>query len=180
MFQMNLSHVISSIVDSQIDRETTEFTPDGHNGLIRPCISISAAISLSKFGGVGVTRSNIIHFMFCGNTNVFTAVNSGNNKWINAFDVPLDRWINTCNHDACWIESGIQQPLNDLYFTMAKDIIAELTQYNQGNIAPADLQHNVHFVGSHAIGNGKLTIVNDELDEDGYRKKIIELTASQK
>lgn len=169
MFKIGVSNMITQIVESLIDRKTVEYTG---NMLTRPCIGLGLSMHMSYHKQIGISRSKFIYFLFCGNTNVFVSVQ----KWpTDVFSIPLTQFTNTSNHDSCWRDDGVNSPINDLYFTMAKEVISEVEKYNSVKVAPAELEKNVFFMNHDAIMFGSLTY-GPESDSDSYRRKIISLT----
>jgi hypothetical protein len=80
------------------------------------------------------TRRNNIYVVLCGNTNVWLARTPSRNNPV------MSEYINTCNHDSCWCSDGVDRPITDWYFGMARSINADTGK----TIAPRDMETHAY------------------------------------
>ena len=119
------------------------------------------------------TKRNHAYVLFCGNTNVFYAVENQNENWhLNYKNVPIDRWLNSSNHDSCWRSDGLSF-IDDLYFSAAEEINKELIKNKEKDVAPKNMISNstIGWCGSKMWQLVKVS--HQSIKNNDYRRKIV-------
>ena len=111
---------------------------------------------------------------------MFAAVESDDNRWIDAKSVPQNEWINTSNHDSCWNSDGLRI-INELYFKMSEAINEEL-QVDTGTSLPPSLFHQFNtFCGFHEMFKvWNVQVAADDNDLNRYRRIVKDIQPIEK
>lgn len=124
MFGVKLDTLIGSIVRNALDSMTMEERHPHYDRASGVVIKngIELEIALSVYDPMAEVYKEVerrYSILFCGNVNVFIA-HTGS-AYVRCEDIPLDRWVNTSNHDSCWATDGLQF-LTQAYFEMCKEV----------------------------------------------------------
>lgn len=147
MYTMRLDTIIRMVQDSLCEAKRLECDELGR--LYGPAIKFNFRLS-GRMPGKEETINERIEIVITGNTNVFVKFNNDTS------------YLNTCNHDSCWMEDGISSVINQKYFVTADYLN---NRYNM-EVAPVDMYFDVwpDLVKSWELGTAYL-------EKDGYYKK---------
>lgn len=126
MFDIQAASVICTLKDALLERQ-------GYSKTMKAFwVSLDASLTYYGYERDGNTRNGWgdrgirrrIFFVFTANTTVFMAVEGPDDRWFDAYDVPLDSWQYTSSHDSCWRTDGVSSPLNQLFLDWYDQILA--------------------------------------------------------
>ncbi len=101
-----------------------------------------------------------VYFLVGGNRSVWFATEDfGPTMWKG---IPLNEWVNTSNHDACWSSYGIDRPLTKLYFEMCDRV--------NPKVASIKLHQHCWFKWT----NVQFTWDHDKSD-DRHKRKLVDI-----
>lgn len=112
-----------------------------------------------------------VFILACGNVSTFVAIDEDDERWYGLTEVPLDKWKNTSNHDSCWRSDGIDSPLSALYFKLAEEVNAQLSE----PVAPKDITIEVAPVFTR-LGTEVVVTLETDREKDpnsNYWKKVV-------
>lgn len=87
-----------------------------------------------------VVSSAQLMIALCGNTKVWIAKGTGEERWRHLNDIDAHVWENTSSHDSCWKTDGLRD-IVQTYF----DLCEELNLACGTDMAPADMSVSAHF-----------------------------------
>ena len=150
MFSMRLDTIIRLVRESLCKAKPLGINKEG-NLFYGPAIKFKFRLS-GRMPGKEEYVNEQIEIVLTGNTNVFVKFN----------DNPS--YLNTCNHDSCWLDDGLTSIINQKYFAMADYLN---NRYNM-EVAPVDMYLDVwpDLVNSWVLGTAYLK------KDGGYKKEL--------